>query len=91
MKKFIIERNIPKIGTFDQSALQTASGQSCDALKQIGPQVQWVESYVTADKTFCVYLTENEDFIKQHAEISGFPANKITEVLTMISPVTAAN
>ncbi len=91
MKKFIIERNIPNIGTFDQDALQAASGQSCDALLQIGPQVQWLESFVTADKTFCVYLAEAESFIKQHAELSGFPANKITEVVSMISPVTAAN
>ncbi len=90
MKKFIIEREIPKIGTFDQNALQAASGQSCDALNKIGPQVQWVESFVTENKTFCVYLAEDERFIKQHAEISGFPANKITEVLTMISPVSAS-
>ena len=89
MKKFIIERNIPNIGTFDQNALKAASAQSCDALNQIGQQVQWLESYVTADKTFCVYLADDECFIKQHAEISGFPANKITEVLTMISPETA--
>jgi hypothetical protein len=89
MKKFIIERNISNIGYADKYALQAASRQSCDALKEVGPQVQWVESYVTADMTFCVYLAEDESFIKQHAEISGFPANNITEVLNMISPETA--
>ncbi|MGJ8662842.1 MAG: DUF4242 domain-containing protein [Marinicella sp.] len=90
MKKFIIERHIPNIGTFDQNALAAASGQSCDALKQIGPQVQWVESFVTKNKTFCIYLAEDEKLIQQHAEISGFPANKITEVSSMISPMTAS-
>ena len=89
MKKYIIERNIPNIGEFDQATLKGASNKSCDALNTIGTQVQWIESYVTGDKTFCVYLAEDESFIKQHADISGFPANKITEVTTMISPVTA--
>ena len=89
MKKFIIERGIPSIGSLDQNALKEASGQSCDALNKIGPQVQWVESFVTADKTFCVYLAEDKSYIEQHAKISGFPANKITEVVTMISPMTA--
>jgi len=89
MKKYMIERNIPSIGEFDQATLKRASIKSCDALKTIGPQVQWLESYVTDDKTFCVYLAEDESFIKKHADISGFPANKITEVITMISPVTA--
>jgi len=89
MKKYIIERDIPSIGAFDEATLKGASIKSCDALNQIGPTVQWVESYVTGDKTFCVYLAEDESFIKKHAEISGFPANTITEVVTMISPVTA--
>lgn len=90
MKKFIIERNIPNIGTFDQTALNAASAQSCDALNQVGPQVQWIESFVTANKTFCVYLAEDKSFIEKHAEISGFPANNITEVQTMISPLNAS-
>ena len=89
MKKYIIERDIPSIGTFDAETLKGASSKSCDALNKIGPQVQWVESYVTENKTFCVYLAEDESYIKQHAEISGFPANTITEVITMISPITA--
>jgi len=89
MKKYIIERNISSIGTFDAETLAGASSKSCDALQKIGPQIQWIESYVTDNKTFCVYLAEDESYIKQHAEISGFPANKITEVVNMISPETA--
>ncbi len=91
MKKYIIERNIANIGSFDEPSLKGASQQSCDALELIGPQIQWVESYVTTDKTFCVYLAEDESHIQRHAEISGFPANCVTEVKTMISPVTAGN
>ena len=89
MKKFIIERDIPSIGSATEKELQAAAVQSCAALQQVGPQVQWLESYVTADKTFCVYLAADESFIKQHAEVSGFPANKITEVMNIISPTTA--
>jgi hypothetical protein len=89
MKKYIIEREIPDIGNADEATLKGASRQSCDALNKIGSQVQWVESYVTANKTYCVYLAEDESFIKKHAEISGFPANSISEVKTMISPMTA--
>lgn len=89
MKKFIIERNIPNIGTFDQDALNTAATKSCEALTAIGPQVQWLESFVAKNKTYCVYLAEDEHLIKQHAQLSGFPANCITEVHTMISPANA--
>jgi hypothetical protein len=89
MKKYIIERDIPNIGEFDKATLKGASLKSCDALKQLGTSVQWVESYVTGNKTFCVYLAKDESIIKKHAHISGFPANIITEVTTMISPVTA--
>ncbi len=89
MKKFIIERAIPNIGTFDHNALQAAAVQSCEVIQQLEPKVQWLESFVTDNKTFCVYLAADEKDIKKHAEISGFPANKITEVLNMISPFTA--
>ena len=89
MKKYIVERNIPSIGEFDEATLKGASLKSCDALKQVGSAVQWIESYVAGDKTFCVYMAEDESYIIQHAEISGFPANIITEVVTMISPATA--
>ncbi len=89
MKKYIIERNIENIGSFDQATLQGASRKSCDAIKLIGQPIQWIESFVTADKTFCVYLAEDESYIKQHAELSGFPANCISEVKSIISPITA--
>ena len=90
MKKYIIERNIPDIGKFDQATLDGASGQSCDALNKIGPQILWLESFVTANKTFCVYLAEDKSYIEKHAELSGFPANCITEVQSMISPSNAS-
>lgn len=89
MKKFIIERDIPKVGSLDAQQLQGASAKSNDALRMLGPNVQWVESFVAADKTFCVYLAEDEAIIQRHAELSGFPATKITEIRTMIDPTTA--
>ncbi|MCX7554823.1 DUF4242 domain-containing protein [Marinicella sp. S1101] len=89
MKKFIIERDIPSIGTMDQIALQAAAAQSCDALNRIGPKIQWLESFVAGNKTFCVYLAEDKALIRQHAEFSGFPANQVTEILNTISPLTA--
>ena len=91
MRKFIIERELPAIGSAERHALREASQKSNAVLKQLGPDIQWVESYVAADKTFCVYLAQDEAIIKKHAEISGFPANKITEVRRMIDPTTAAD
>ena len=90
MKKFMIEREMPKVGTLNGEQLQGAAAKSNDALRVLGPNIQWVESYVTDDKTFCVYLAEDESIIKKHAEISGFPANKITEIGTTIDPTTAS-
>ncbi len=90
LKKFIIERDIPKVGSMDEAQLSGAAATSNDALCKIGgDNIQWVESYVADDKTFCVYLAKDEDAIKKHAELSGFPANKITEIKTMIDPSTA--
>ncbi len=89
MRKYIIEREVPGIGSLNAQQLQGASAKSCDALRTIGTGVQWIQSYVAADKTFCVYLAENEAAIRRHAEISGFPANRISEVKTMIDPTTA--
>ncbi len=89
MRKFIIERELPAIGDADAATLQGAAKQSNATLCSLGPSIQWLESYVAADKTFCVYLAENEDIIRKHAELSGFPANKITEVKRMIDPTTA--
>jgi Protein of unknown function (DUF4242) len=89
MRKFIIERELPAIGSAERQALREAAQKSNAVLKELGPDIQWVESYVAADKTFCVYLAKDEEIIRKHAEISGFPANKITEVRRMIDPTTA--
>ena len=89
MKKYIIERDIPTVGTFERDQLRGAAAQSNKVLAQLGSDIQWVESYVAGDKTFCVYLASGEEIIRKHAEISGFPATKITEVRKMIDPTTA--
>jgi hypothetical protein len=88
LRRFIIERDIPKVGTLERDQLREAAGKSNAALRQIGPDIQWVESYVAEDKTFCVYLAKDEAVIRKHAEISGFPATKITEVRKTIDPTT---
>ena len=88
LRKFIIEREIPTVGSLEREQLREAAAKSNGALKQLGPDIQWVESFVAADKTFCVYLAKDEDIIRKHAEISGFPASKITEVRKMIDPTT---
>ena len=88
LRKFIIERDIPKVGTFEREQLRQAAGKSNEVLRQLGPDIQWVESYVAQDKTFCVYLAKDEAVIRKHAEISGFPASKITEVSKMIDPTS---
>ena len=90
MRKFIIEREIPAVGSFERQQLKEAAQKSNSVLKQLGPDIQWVESYVAGDKTFCVYLAKDEAIIRKHSELSGFPANKITEVRKMIDPTTAA-
>lgn len=90
LRRFIIERAIPEVGTFEREQLREAAKRSNEVLQQLGPDIQWVESYVADDKTFCVYLAKDEAIIRKHAEISGFPATKITEVKKMIDPTTAA-
>ena len=89
MKRYIIERDIPDIGSAEREALRGAAAKSNEVLEQLGADIQWVESYVAGDKTFCVYLATGEDIIRKHAEISGFPATKITEISKMIDPTTA--
>ena len=89
MKKYMIEREIPKVGTLERSQLREAAGKSNDVLRQLGPDIQWLESYVTDDKTFCVYLAKDEAIIRRHAELSGFPATKVTEIGNIIDPTTA--
>ena len=88
LRRFIIERDIPKVGTLDREQLRGAAAKSNDALRQLAPDIQWVESYVADAKTFCVYLAKDEAVIRHHAEISGFPATKITEVRRTIDPTT---
>ena len=90
LRKFIIERDIPKVGTLEREQLRAAAAKSNQALNQLAPDIQWVESYVADHKTFCVYLANDEAIIRKHAEISGFPASKITEVKKMIDPTTEA-
>jgi Nickel responsive protein SCO4226-like len=89
MQKFIIEREIPEVGSLDRAQLKAAAVKSNEALAQLAPDIQWVESYVANDKTFCVYLARDEEVIRRHAEISGFPASKITPVKRTIDPTTA--
>ena len=89
MKRYISEREIPDIGTFEREQLKGAAAKSNEALAQLAPKIQWIHSYVAANQTFCVYLAENEEVIHRHAEISGFPANRITEIGKMIDPTTA--
>jgi hypothetical protein len=88
LRKFIIERDIPGAGSLEREQLRGAAAKSNGVLRDLGPDIQWVESFVAADKTFCVYLAKDEAIIKKHAEISGFPATKITEVRKMIDPTT---
>jgi hypothetical protein len=89
MKRYVIERNIPGIGTMSSEQLKAAAVTSCDALAKLYGKAQWEHSYVTGDKTFCVYLADSEATIREHAKLSGVPANTITEVRTVIDPMTA--
>jgi Protein of unknown function (DUF4242) len=88
LKRFLIERDIPGVGTLEREQLREAAKKSNAALHQLGPEIQWVESYVAGDKTFCVYLAKDAEIIREHARISGFPATKITEIRKIIDPTT---
>jgi Protein of unknown function (DUF4242) len=89
MPKFVIEREIPAIGNATSEQLRAASQTSCSALRAIGPQVQWVHSYVTEDKIYCIYLAPDEASIREHARLGGFPANRISRISATIDPTTA--
>jgi hypothetical protein len=89
MPKYIIEREIPGAGSLTRDQLLGISQKSCDILKKLGPQIQWVESYVTGDKIYCVYFAPNEELIREHARQGGFPANRISAVAEIIDPTTA--
>ncbi len=90
MRKYMIERDIPGVGAMTEQELGGAARTSCDALAKLAPKVQWQHSYVAGDKTFCVYLAEDEAAIRDHAELSGFPATRITPIASVIDPVTGA-
>ncbi len=89
MPKFLIEREIPGAGSLSKEQLRSISETSCGVLREMGPEIQWVQSYVTGDKIYCVYIAPDEDMIKEHARQGGFPANRVTEIKSVIDPTTA--
>ncbi len=89
MPKYVIEREIPNAGKLSAEELQAISQKSCGVLSNLGPQIQWVQSYVTDDKIYCVYIAPNEEMVREHANQGGFPANRISEVKSVIDPTTA--
>ena len=89
MPKFVIEREIPGAGSLTPAQLQAISQKSCGVLSNMGPSIQWVHSYVTGDKIYCVYIAPNEEMVREHAAQGGFPANRVSQVTTMIDPTTA--
>lgn len=89
MPKFVIERDIPGAGKLSPKELQAISQKSCGVLREMGPQIQWVQSYVTDDKIYCVYVAPDEDTVRKHAQQGGFPANRISRIKSVIDPTTA--
>jgi Protein of unknown function (DUF4242) len=90
MKKYLIERDVPEVGNLTAEQMREVSARSNDALRQVGPDIQWIESFVAQDKTFCIYLAEDESLIRRHAQISGIPVTKITEIHRKIDPTTGS-
>ena len=88
LRKFIIERDIPNVGTFEREQLRGATAKSNEVLRQLGADIQWIESYIAPHKTFCVYLAKDEAIIRRHEQMSGFPATTVTEVRKVIDPTT---
>jgi len=88
MRRYVIEREIPDVGSFEREQLRGAAAKSNEVLAELAPDIQWQHSYVAGDRTFCIYLAKDEDVIRRHAEISGFPATRIYEVGKMIDPTT---
>ena len=89
MPKFVIERELPGAGKMSAGELKAVSQKSCGVLKGMGPQIQWVQSYVTDDKIYCVYVAPNEAMVREHARQGGFPANRVSEIKALIDPTTA--
>ncbi len=89
MPKFVIERDVPGAGSLSAEQLQAISAKSCGVLRNLGPQIQWLESFVTDDKIYCVYIAPNEEILREHAKQGGFPANRVSQVRRMIDPTSA--
>ena len=89
MPKFLIEREIPGAGKLTPEQLKGVSQTSCGVLSNLGPQIQWLHSYVTGDKIYCVYIAPNEEMVREHAKLGGFPANAVNQIKTIIDPTTA--
>jgi hypothetical protein len=89
MPKYVIEREIPGAGAWSEQQLREASQLSVDALNQLGNKVQWVQSYVTGDKVYCIYISQNEELVREHARLAGIPADRISEIQSLIDPTTA--
>jgi hypothetical protein len=89
MPKYLIERELPGAGQLSQDQLRGISQKSCSVLNKLGPQIQWIQSYVTGDKIYCVYRAPNEEMVREHAKQGGFPANKVSEITSVIDPTTA--
>jgi len=89
MKTFVIERDMPNVGDLSAADLQGAARTSCDVLRMQGPNIQWVHSYVTGDKIYCIYRADNEDIIREHGQRGGFPVNRVEAVSAIIDPTTA--
>lgn len=89
MPKYVIEREIPGAGNLTADQLKSISQTSCGVLNKLGPQIQWVNSFVTGDKIYCIYIAPNEEMVREHASQGGFPANSVAKVITVIDPTTA--
>jgi cell division inhibitor SulA len=89
MPKFVIERDIPQAGSLLPEQLQAISQKSCGVLREMGPQIQWVNSYISDDKVYCIYIAPDEDAVRKHAQQGGFPANRISQIRSVIDPTTA--
>jgi len=89
MPKYVIEREIPRVGTLSSGDVRAAAQKSCGVLREMGPRIQWLESFVTADKLYCVYIADDEQAVREHAKSSGFPASSVAEVRRIIGPTTA--
>jgi hypothetical protein len=89
LPKYVIEREIPEVGKFSPDTLKAISQKSCSVLRELGPQIQWLQSYVTDDKIYCVYIAPDEETVRRHAEMGGFPANRISQVRSIIDPTTS--